>query len=92
MMKKGLFACALILLILLVHPVHGETIPMNVSGIPNLPVSADPTGQRGGFSAILYNNQNGLPTSEANAITETGEGFIWIGSYAGLIRYDGNSF
>ena len=34
----------------------------------------------------------GLPTSEANAIAETGEGFIWIGSYAGLIRYDGNTF
>ena len=90
-MKKSIYVY-LFLLILIICPVHGETIPMNVSGIPNLPVSADPTGQRAGFSAILYNNQNGLPTSEANAITETGEGFIWIGSYAGLIRYDGNSF
>ena len=23
---------------------------------------------------------------------ETEEGFIWIGSYSGLIRYDGNNF
>ena len=33
-----------------------------------------------------------MPTADANAIAETGEGFIWIGSYAGLIRYDGNTF
>ncbi|MBE5905461.1 MAG: hypothetical protein E7277_01535 [Lachnospiraceae bacterium] len=43
-----------------------------------------------GYSAVLYDNTNGLPTSEANAIAETSEGFIWIGSYSGLIRYDRN--
>ena len=92
-MKKRLFAYVLALLLLLsVSPVHGETVSVNVSGTPNLPLSVDPTGRTEGFSAILYNNPNGLPTSEANAITETDEGFIWIGSYAGLIRYDGNTF
>ena len=44
------------------------------------------------YSAVLYNNTNGLPTSEANAIAQTKEGFIWIGSYSGLVRYDGNTF
>ncbi|MBQ3800893.1 MAG: hypothetical protein II837_11410, partial [Treponema sp.] len=44
------------------------------------------------LSAVLYDNRNGLPTSEANAIVETSEGFIWVGSYSGLIRYDGNNF
>ncbi|MBQ6401490.1 MAG: hypothetical protein IJI20_04300 [Firmicutes bacterium] len=48
----------------------------------------DVTGQTEGYSAVLYDNASGLPTSEANAITETSEGFIWIGSYSGLIRYD----
>ena len=55
-------------------------------------VGVDVTGQKEGFSAVLYDNTNGLPTSEANAIAETSEGFIWIGSYSGLIRYDGNTF
>lgn len=55
-------------------------------------ISVDPTGLTEGFSAVLYDNMNGLPTSEANAIAETSEGFIWIGSYSGLIRYDGNTF
>ena len=55
-------------------------------------VGVDVTGQKEGYSAVLYDNTNGLPTSEANAIAETSEGFIWIGSYSGLIRYDGNTF
>ena len=49
-------------------------------------------GKNSGFSAVLYDNESGLPTSEANAIAQTSEGFIWIGSYSGLIRHDGNSF
>ncbi|MBR5357958.1 MAG: HD domain-containing protein [Clostridiales bacterium] len=55
-------------------------------------VMVDPTISSEGYSAVLYDNQNGLPTSEANAIVQTEEGFIWIGSYSGLIRYDGNTF
>ena len=54
--------------------------------------TVDPVNQPENFSAVLYDNTNGLPTSEANAIVQTSEGFIWIGSYGGLIRYDGNTF
>ena len=64
----------------------------NASGVINRPIAVDPTGRSEGFSAVLYDNTNGLPTAEANAIAETAEGFLWIGSYAGLIRYDGNTF
>ena len=41
---------------------------------------------------VDYEGWSGLPTSEANTITKTEEGFIWIGSYSGLIRYNGSSF
>lgn len=44
------------------------------------------------YSAVMYNNSNGLPTSEANDIVQTNDGFIYIGSYSGLIRYDGVNF
>ena len=52
-------------------------------------ITVDYTGRSEGFAAILYDNTNGLPTAEANAILETKSGLIWIGSYSGLIRYDG---
>ncbi|MCR4589532.1 MAG: HD domain-containing protein [Lachnospiraceae bacterium] len=55
-------------------------------------IAVDPTGSTEGYSAILYDNTDGLPTSESNTIAETEEGFIWIGSYSGLIRYDGANF
>lgn len=64
----------------------------NSSGGDYEDMSVDPTTRGEGYSAVLYDNTNGLPTSEANAIAETEEGFIWIGSYSGLIRYDGNTF
>lgn len=44
------------------------------------------------YSAFLYNNANGLPTSEANAIVQSKDGYIFIGSYSGLTFYDGVSF
>lgn len=44
------------------------------------------------FVEKIYNNTNGMVSSEANVICETDDGYIWIGSYAGLTRYDGNEF
>ena len=55
-------------------------------------VKASKTSLGEGYNAILYDNSTGLPTSEANAIVQTSDGFIWIGGYSGLIRYDGNNF
>lgn len=45
-----------------------------------------------GYATQLYDATNGLPTSDANAILATSDGFIWIGGYSGLIRYDGTNF
>lgn len=39
-----------------------------------------------------FNDANGLPTGEANTVIQTSDGYIWIGSYGGLIRYDGTEF
>ncbi len=45
-----------------------------------------------GYSSVLYDNSNGLPTSESNCIVQSDNGYIWIGGYSGLVRYDGNEF
>ena len=54
--------------------------------------TVDPIRNNDNYSAVVYDNTNGLPAAEANAIVQTSEGFIWIGCYAGLVRYDGNTF
>ena len=97
--RRPRFGAVLLCALLALLPLTQTAVPafaaegvLNASGTENRPLSVDPTGRSEGFSAVLYNNTNGLPTSEANAIAETSEGFIWIGSYGGLIRYDGNTF
>jgi len=54
--------------------------------------AAELTARGAGYTSVLYDNTNGLPTSDANAIVQSADGFLWIGSYSGLIRYDGNEF
>ena len=45
-----------------------------------------------GYTAVLYDSTSGLPTSDVNALVQSREGFLWIGGYSGLIRYDGSEF
>ena len=85
--------CVFLLSLLLMALMTGASLAAtNASGVLNRKISANPAYLTDGFSTVLYDNTNGMPTAEANAIAETSEGFIWIGLYSGLIRYDGNSF
>ncbi len=45
-----------------------------------------------GYAMQLYDATNGLPTSDANYVMGSKEGYIWIGNYNGVIRYDGTAF
>ncbi|WP_010257686.1 hybrid sensor histidine kinase/response regulator [Treponema primitia] len=40
----------------------------------------------------VYRSTNGFPSDEANAVLQTSDGYMWFGSYQGLIRYDGSAF
>lgn len=39
-----------------------------------------------------YNAQNGLPSSGTTAMAQDGNGFLWIGTQDGLVRWDGYRF
>ncbi|MBR1476959.1 MAG: response regulator [Lachnospiraceae bacterium] len=45
-----------------------------------------------GYTSEIYDATNGLPTSDANFILGASDGYIWIGGYSGIIRYDGSIF
>ena len=62
------------------------------SAIPMTAALAEEEAHEMGFSAVLYDNGSGLPSSEANAVAQTNIGFVWIGGYSGLVRYDGIEF
>lgn len=44
------------------------------------------------YIQTIYNNKSGLPCGEANDITQGKDGILWIGTYAGLYRYNGREF
>jgi len=82
----GLFTCLLFALLLMVSTAFADSEKSNNEKV-------DPIG--GGddkYSEVVYDSSNGLPTSVANDVAQTDDGFIWIASYGGLIRYDGNDF
>ena len=81
----GLFACLLFALLLVAATAFAENEDANNGKV-------NPIGGDDKFSAVVYDSSNGLPTSVANDVAQTDDGFIWIASYGGLIRYDGNDF
>ena len=84
---------AMFLSLVMVAGFAGFAVSANNDGADENTEIVDPIEDAGGYSSILYDQTKGrLPTSEAKAIAETSDGFIWIGSYSGLIRYDGNTF
>ena len=40
----------------------------------------------------IFTSEDGLLSTSTQAVTQTRDGFIWIGGYGGLVRYDGRSF
>ena len=43
------------------------------------------------FPRVL-DSENGLPQNSVTAILQTRDGYLWIGTYNGLARFDGHSF
>lgn len=44
------------------------------------------------YSRRVWRNVDGLPEDFAQALAQTPEGYLWIGTSGGLVRFDGTSF
>lgn len=44
------------------------------------------------FLVRSWQNEDGLPHSIINSILQTHDGYLWIGTYVGLVRFDGKRF
>lgn len=65
---------------------------ISVTAVLSFPIDSFAASEKENFVATIYDNKNGLISSEANAIAQTDDGYIWIGSYAGLTKFDGKNF
>lgn len=78
MTAKRIGACAIALALLTV--LMGPTLALT------------PDTDSGAYVSTVFDERSGLPTGEANTVIQTTDGYLWIGSYGGLIRYDGSTF
>ena len=39
-----------------------------------------------------YGSADGLPQASVNAILQRQDGYLWLGTYGGLTRFDGSRF
>ena len=44
------------------------------------------------YNCQTWSRQNGLPANGINAITQTKDGYLWLGTAVGLVRFDGIEF
>jgi signal transduction histidine kinase/ligand-binding sensor domain-containing protein len=44
------------------------------------------------FLVDTWNTENGLPSSTVTSIAQTPDGYLWVGTYNGLSRFDGARF
>ena len=64
------FGHSLLLIIIAIFIMVAEGFAeLNTSGVINRTPSVDLIGHSENYSVVMYDNSNGLPTSEANAIT-----------------------
>ena len=95
MKKLGVKACITFILMALMIPAL-SLVNVNATSYSERLVGGGyaVTGQIPGvgYTAEVYDATNGLPTSEANCVLAANDGYIWIGGYSGIIRYDGSVF
>src|ERR1051326_3861547 len=44
------------------------------------------------FLSTTWRTEEGLPHSSINSITQTRDGYLWLGTYVGVVRFDGVRF
>jgi diguanylate cyclase (GGDEF)-like protein len=52
----------------------------------------DPSLEPAQYHHQRWSNENGLPQNTINSITQTTDGYLWLGTLEGLVRFDGISF
>src|SRR5580658_3207124 len=55
-------------------------------------LALDPTQPASSYIRTAFTVEDGLPSNVVNVIAQTRNGFLWIGTDAGLARFDGRHF
>jgi len=59
---------------------------------PARDLALDPSTALSSYARQTWVMENGLPQNTVTAVMQSKQGFVWLGTEAGLARFDGNSF
>jgi signal transduction histidine kinase/ligand-binding sensor domain-containing protein len=59
-------------------------------GLPGL--ALEPSTPLANYGRQSWGMENGLPQNTVQALLQTRNGFVWLGTEVGLVRFDGNGF
>ena len=63
-----------------------------ILALPFSLLALDPSRSVFQYNCQNWTRQNGLPVNGINAIAQTEDGYLWLGTHNGLIRFDGLNF
>ncbi len=57
-----------------------------------MPSAAEPGQLKYQAGTHVFTSEDGLPTSAVTAMVQTRDGYLWLGTFGGLARFDGREF
>src|SRR4051812_41458714 len=81
-MKVRVQACFLVLFFCSLH-LQAQVNPF---------ISEKSLSPKKNYSVQYWNTENGLPQNSVNDIKQTKDGYLWLATYDGLVRFDGIHF
>ncbi len=67
-------------------------LPLGLFALAVSAVAGPVAGTNAPFIVDSWNVESGLPGNEVIAITQTRDGYLWLGTLHGLVRFDGIHF
>ena len=55
-------------------------------------LALDPANELTQYNCVTWTRQNGLPVNGVTCLTQTSDGYLWMGTAAGPVRFDGVDF
>ncbi len=79
------------------HLVHASAVALALllwprAGFAQRPPTRGDQSTTGSWFLRTYQPDEGLPETRVSAITQTRDGYMWLGTRRGLVRYDGLNF
>ena len=73
-------------------PTQVRTFLSAVLGVAFFVLQAEAADESANYVVRRWQTEDGLPQNAVTSVAQTRDGYIWVGTYSGLARFDGEHF